>query len=85
MKELTACVTSTTKNGNSETLARKMKYYFTAREFLTPLGIMLFLSVIQGKVLSELEFKGLEIVMKNLTRTQKHVHCKKSTILLQIG
>lgn len=48
IKELTACVTYTTNNGNSGKLARKMKYYFTAREFLTPLGIMLFLSVIQG-------------------------------------
>ena len=48
MKELTACVSSSNSNGNSKSLVKKMKYYFTAKQFITPLGIMLFLSVVQG-------------------------------------
>ena len=47
MKELQACVNSSS-TGNGKSLSRKMKYYFTAREFITPLGIMLFLSIVQG-------------------------------------
>ena len=48
MKELTACVTSSDFGNGNKSLAKKVKYYFTAREFITPLGIMIFLSVIQG-------------------------------------
>ena len=45
-KELEACVGAET--GETQNLAKKVKYYVTAREFIIPMAIMLFLSVIQG-------------------------------------
>ena len=41
-----ACVGAET--GETQNLAKKVKYYVTAREFIIPMAIMLFLSVIQG-------------------------------------
>lgn len=35
-------------NGESQKFSQKVKYYLSAQEFICPLAIMLFLSVIQG-------------------------------------
>lgn len=36
-------------NGDgNQSISRKIKYYSTSKEFVMPLGIMLFLSVVQG-------------------------------------
>ena len=48
VKELTACVQSTSAGGDSKSFIKKIKYYLTAKEFLTPMGIMIFMSMVQG-------------------------------------
>ena len=45
-KELEACIGAET--GETRNLAKKVKYYVTAREFIFPMAIMLFLSIVQG-------------------------------------
>lgn len=59
-----------------------MKYYFTAREFLTPLGIMLFLSVIQGACgCDTISYYSLKIFRMARVAMDEYV----MAILLQLG
>merc|ERR1719362_2079821 len=82
MKELTACVSSSNSNGNSKSLVKKMKSYFTAKQFITPLGIMLFLSVVQGSCgCDTISFYSLKIF--RLARVSLDAYVM--AILLQLG
>ena len=86
MKELMVCVSSSDSNGNRKSLVKKMKYYLTAKQFITPLGIMLFLSVVQGakylffvsssslktreKYISYAQFVYFSLVLRELEETK---------------
>lgn len=81
MKELEACVNSSS-TGNGKSLSRKMKYYFTAREFVTPLGIMLFLSIVQGSCgVDTISYYSLKIFRLARISLDEYV----MAILLQLG
>jgi len=82
MKELMVCVSSSDSNGNRKSLVKKMKYYLTAKQFITPLGIMLFLSVVQGSCgCDTISFYSLKIF--RLARVSLDAYVM--AILLQLG
>ena len=64
------------------------KIMWCKKNLVTTTIVFIFIRVNQGCYVHRdwnITFLIIETVTKNLTQIQKHVHCKKSTILLQVS